>query len=334
MKIRWNSIVMVAAVLAVMVFVQVMPAFQAPAAGQGQRGGAAAPAAPAAGAAAAGQGGGRGGGGGGRGGRGAPAEPAGPVPRLANGKPDMTGHWRNPYTQNMTGNRGVGTPNGTSPNVLDPTTRMPMTFDLKGTPIAESKGEAKIFDLPYTAWGRKQWAEYDPVANGDYAGSCLPFGMSRNINSPHGVQIVHHVDFLAFLFEQNTWFHMVPTNDKHKWPADLPPNWNGNSTGRWDGDTLIIETTGFNGYTRLDTAGHPHSKELKLINTLTMTDSRTISHTVTVHDPKTFTKDWMNVRTWTLYPNNDVLMEYSCEENNLGIYDGAIKRWTPPENID
>ncbi len=42
----------------------------------------------------------------------------------------------------------------------------------------------------------------------------------------------------------------------------------------------------------------------------------------------------MNVRTWRLKPATDVLMEYSCEENNLGVYDGAIKRWTPPEDID
>jgi hypothetical protein len=225
-------------------------------------------------------------------------------------------------------------------SVLDPTKRnpdgtyAPLTFPGQGDPIPESKGVPKTFDLPYTAWGRKQWAEYDPVANGDYAGSCLPFGMSRNINSPHGLQMVHHVDALAILFEQNTWFHFVPTNPSFKWPADLPPSWNGTSMGRWEGDTLIIETTGFNGWTRLDTNGHPHSKDVKFINTLTRTDSNTIIHTVTVHDPKAYTMDWMNRRVWNIKPVNDVLMEYSCEENNLGIFDGAIKRWTPPEDLD
>ncbi len=84
-----------------------------------------------------------------------------------------------------------------------------------------------------------------------------------------------------------------------KWPADLPRTWNGTSVGRWEGDTLIIETKGFNGYTRLDTTGHPHSKDVTFITTLLRTDSNTIQHTVTVHDPKAYTKDWMNVRTWT-----------------------------------
>ena len=51
---------------------------------------------------------------------------------------------------------------------------------------------------------------------------------------------------------------------------------------------------------------------------------------MTVHDPKTYTQDWMNVRTWRIKPATDVLMEYSCEENNLqNIVDGAIKLWKP-----
>src|SRR5687768_74950 len=195
MRIRWNSIVTLAAILGVFVWVQLIAAYQAPA--QGQRGGAApgaaAPAAPAAGAQAAPAGQGRGGGRGG--GRGAQdATPAGPVPRLPNGKPDLSGHWTNPYTPNMAGAKGA--------NALDPKTRMPLTWDRQGEPLADSKGVMKTFDLPYTEWGRQQWAKYDPVANGDYAGSCLPFGMSRNINSPHGVQIVQNNDAIAFLWEQ------------------------------------------------------------------------------------------------------------------------------------
>ncbi len=65
----------------------------------------------------------------------------------------------------------------------------------------------------------------------------------------------------------------------------MPESWNGMSKGRWDGDTLIIETTNFNGYTKLDTAGHPHSKQLKLTNTFRRTDANTMEHTVTVQRP-------------------------------------------------
>src|SRR5688572_4116666 len=110
MRIRWNSIVTVAVILAALVLVQVIVAVQAPA---GQQGGPAAGArggAPAGGAAAPGQGGGARGGGRGGGGRGGgqAAAPAGPTPRLPNGKPDLSGLWANPYTNNMA--RGVFDP--------------------------------------------------------------------------------------------------------------------------------------------------------------------------------------------------------------------------------
>jgi hypothetical protein len=301
----WAAIVAAMAVTPALTLAQRGQQGGAPAGAQGQGGGA--------------RGGGRGA---------ANLPPAGPTPRLPNGKPDLSGHWTNPYTPDMAA-RG---------SVLDPKTRMPLQFARMGEALPDAKAPAsgrgsRSFDLPYTERGLKQWKEYDPVNKGDYAGTCLPFGMSRNINSPHGLQMVQNNDALAILFEQNTWFHWVPTAASFKWPADLPESWNGLSTGRWDGDTLVVETKGFNGYTKLDTSGHPHSKELVMTNTFLRKDSNTIEHTVTVHDPLTYTQDWMNVRTWRIKPAGDVIMEYSCEENNLdNIINGAIKRWTPPED--
>ena len=303
MRIRTNSIVKAAGVLAIVASASALALGQgaAPAAPQGRGGRGAAPAGP----------------------------PSGPAPRMSNGKPDLSGHWVNPYTPNMAARN----------TVLDPKTRMPLMFPRMGEELKDAAANAtgnatRTFDLPYTEWGLKQWKEYDPVKNGDYAGSCLPFGMSRNINSPHGLQIVQNPDALAFLFEQNTWFHWVPTNASFKWPADIPEGWNGLSTGHWEGDTLIIETSGFNGYTKLDTTGHPHSKQVKFINTFLRKDADTMEHTVTVHDPKAYTQDWMNVRTWRIRKYPDVIMEYSCEENNGGVYDGAITLWKPPADVD
>ena len=315
MRIRLNSVMAVAAFAAILSFDLGLAARQA---GQGQAGGAAG---AAQGAGQRGAAGGQRGGGG----RGANANlpPAGPAPRLPNGKLDLSGHWNNPYTPNMAGVRGA--------NALDPMTLMPFDWLHKGEALTDTRGAAgKTYDLPYTEWGLAEWKAYDPEKNGDYAGSCLPFGMSRSLNSPHGVQIIHSNDALAFLWEQNTWFHWISLDPNFKWPADLPPSWNGVSTAHWDGDTLIVETSGFNGYTRLDTNGHPHSKDLKMTNTFLRTDSRTIRHTYTVHDPKAYTHDWTNVRTWTLKPATDVIMEYSCEENNLGLDDGTIVRWRYP----
>jgi len=263
---------------------------------------------------------------GGGGGRGGNAPEAGPTPRLPSGKPDLTGLWREPYTPNMAGRGGS--------SVVDPETREELDWPRKGEPLPDAVEEGRTFDLPYTELGLRRWKEYDPVANGDYAGSCMPFGMARNINSPHGLYMVHNDQALAILFEQNTWFHVIPIEGTWEWPEDLPGAWNGYSTAHWDGDTLVIETDNFNGYTKLDTNGHPHSSGVKMINTLTRLDERTIEHTFTVIDPKMYTVPWMNVRTWTLRDSPDVLMEYSCEENNLGLFDGAITPWRVPDEVD
>src|SRR5688572_6452637 len=90
--------------------------------------------------------------GGGRGGRGAAQAPAGPVPRLANGQPDLSGLWNNPYTADMAG-RGV----------LDPKTRQPLKFARQGEALPDAKARAaggtgpRTYDLPYTEWGLKEW---------------------------------------------------------------------------------------------------------------------------------------------------------------------------------
>src|SRR5687767_10862677 len=168
--------------------------------------------------------------------RGAPLPPAGPVPRLANGKPDLSGHWANPYTPNM------------ALRAVDPVTKQPLKFARQGEALPDavapaSGNQPRSYDLPYTEWGLKQWKTYDPVGKGDYAGNCLPFGTMRNMNAPHGTQIIHHPDAIAFLFEQNTWHHWVPMRGNFKWPADLPETWNGLSLAQWEGDTLVMETT-------------------------------------------------------------------------------------------
>jgi hypothetical protein len=243
---------------------------------------------------------------------------------MANGKPDLSGHWNNPYTSNMAG-RGA----------LDTETRQEIAFARKGEtfPSAPAGGTGnKTFDLPYTEWGLQAWLKYDPVKNGDYTGTCLPFGMSRSMNAPRGLQITANPESVALMFEQNTWFHWVPLTD-FKWPDGLE-TWTGQSLGHWDGDTLVIETTGFNGYSRLDTAGHPHSKGLKLTNKLLRTDSNTIQHTVIVHDPKTYTKDWMNVRQWSLQRPDSYIMEYACMENSEGLFNGGITKWKKPDDKD
>ena len=223
--------------------------------------------------------------------------PTGPAPRTPAGRPDFSGVWEHPYVPDMS---------RTNP-------RNP----------AVQKGPG---DLPYTDAGRENVAAYDPAKNGDYTGMCMPFGLMRSMNSPYPIQIMQNDRYVAFLFEQSTWFHVVPFKPEHS--KDPNPTWFGESIARWDGDTLVVDTTGFNGFTRLDTRGDPHSDKLHLVQTFRMLDAGHIAYTVTVDDPVYYAKPWTNERTFTL--SNDSLLEYSCEENNRSLWEGRIKIWVPP----
>src|SRR5262245_27308158 len=100
----------------------------------------------------------------------------GPAPRLANGKPSMAGIW------------------GTT----------------RRADVTNANIPGFVKELPYTEWGKRQWESYDPNKDGDYAGSCLPFGFSRSVYGPHPTQIVQDDNYVTFLFEQNSMFHIVP----------------------------------------------------------------------------------------------------------------------------
>jgi hypothetical protein len=223
--------------------------------------------------------------------------PMGPAPRLPGGKPDFSGVWEHAYVPDM-------------------------SLSNAGNP-AMQKGAG---DLPYTAAGLDNVRRYDPEKDGDYTGMCMPFGLMRSMNAPYPIQIMQNDRYVAFLFEQNTWFHVVPFRESHV--PDPNPTWFGDSIAKWEGDTLVIDTIAFNGYTRLDTRGNPHSDRLHLTQRFRRTNAGQISHSVTVDDPVHYSKPWTNERTWLL--SNGNLIEYSCEENNRSLWEGRIKRWTPP----
>jgi hypothetical protein len=224
--------------------------------------------------------------------------PTGPPPRLRHGKPDFSGVWDHQYVPNMT-----------ATNRRDPSLQ---------------RGPEK---LPFTPEGRANFDNYNPERDGDYTGMCMPYGLSRSMNAPYPFQIFQNDKYVAFLFEVSTWFHVVPFRDQHP-VKDPDPLWFGHSIAKWEGDTLVIDTIGFNGFTRLDTTGHPHSDKLHLVQRFRHIDAGHVAYTMTIDDPLYYTEPWTNERVLTL--SNGELFEYSCEENNRGLWEGRIKIWTPP----
>jgi hypothetical protein len=212
------------------------------------------------------------------------------IPRLPNGKPDFNGVWQRPYVPDMTKDGGTA-----------------------------QKGAGA---LPFTPEYAQKFKDYDP-AKFDYTGHCLPQGSTRSMNSPFPIRIVQTPDIMAVLYEAWNVFVIVHT-DGRSHPKDPDPLWFGSPVGKWDGDTLVVDTIGFNDKTNLDTVGHPHSDALHLIERYTRTDDKHIAYEVTIDDPKAFTKPWKNTRVFTLRPDWEV-MEYSCEENNKDFTEGHIK---------
>ena len=229
----------------------------------------------------------------------------GPAPRLPNGKPDFSGIWARPGTQDLT--QTFTNANGTS-----------------------NRGEPN--PLPFTPWGQAQWDNYNPVKNGDYAGSCMPFGWIRSF-TPHPMQIVQNNEYISFLFEQSTMFQVVNTEGlPHR--KDWPPTWFGDSRGHWEGDTLVIDAVNFNGYTKLGTIGHPMSDQAKLRMTFKRPDFGHIQFSWVLDDPKTYTRPISNDRVFVLTPDVEI-MEYSCMEGNLtSLLEKSITPWTGPTDSD
>lgn len=207
------------------------------------------------------------------------------VPRMPDGKPDLSGVWERPPVLDM----GKNGPN-----------------------------QHVTAEISLTPWGKANMGE-----KFDSTGHCLPLGYVRNINSPFPIEIEQRPDRVVLLYEVNNTFHIIFTDGRGH-PTDLDPTWAGHSIGKWEGDTLTVDTIGFNEKTMLDTFGHPHSSALHVIEHFTRTDANHIAYDITIEDPKAYTKPWKNVRTFTLQPDWE-LMEYACEENNRDLNEGHIK---------
>jgi len=218
------------------------------------------------------------------------------IPRLANGKPDFSGLWARPRIADVTRDvKGCGS----------------------GTAGCTQKGSG---ELSFTPLG----AELMKGPKFDYTAFCLPWGYPRAMQTEYPLEILQTPKRLAMLFESNNIFHVVPT-DGRQHPKELEPTWMGTSVGSYEGDTLIIDTKGFNGRITLDVgAEHPTSDALHIVERLSYLDANTIAHEISFEDPKIYTKPIKNSRTWVRMKPGDELLEYWCMENNKSLLDGHL----------
>ena len=147
---------------------------------------------------------------------------------------------------------------------------------------------------------------------------CLPSGIPEKLNIPDGLKVVHTPDLLLFLYESRTIYRQVFTDGRPLPPDDAQPTWMGYSVGRWDGDTLVVDTRGSNGQTWLDMKGLPGTDALHVIERYTRPSIGHVDIEVTIDDPKAYTRPWSVTLQWTLQPDTD-LIESICEENNKDL---------------
>ena len=170
-----------------------------------------------------------------------------------------------------------------------------------------------------TAWAEKVFKERkaadDPEAN------CLPTGVPRMAPYPwRMIQTPTHKaeTHIFILFEGNIHSYRQIFMDGRKHPDDPDPTWYGHSIGRWEGDTLVVDTIGYNDKFWFDFLGHPHTEQLHTIERFARTDLGTLQWEITIEDPGAYTKPFTVLTRARLLPN-DELMEYICQENNTNV---------------
>ena len=149
-------------------------------------------------------------------------------------------------------------------------------------------------------------------ARANPSAQCLPQGIVRDdLLSYNPFKIIQTPGVIAILYEVDNMFRQVYT-DGRKLPVDPQPAWVGYSVGKWDGDTLVVDSAGFNNRSWLDAFGHPHSEALRVQERFHRRDFGHMDLQLTVDDPKMYTRPFTIKVTEVLVPDSDIL-EYVCE---------------------
>jgi len=177
-----------------------------------------------------------------------------------------------------------------------------------------------------TAWGEERYKAAKPVfgpnkvtakQSNDPVYGCFPPGLPRIYLHPKPIEIVQLQDEVIMMYEYDRIVRHIYTDGRPHDEFLDPPLWMGDSIGKWDGDTLIIDVVGFNDKTWLDRAGHPHSDALHLTERMRRVSHDTLSDDITIEDPRAYTKSWTVQTRFQLRPDLALDWEGVCEQEKL-----------------
>ena len=145
--------------------------------------------------------------------------------------------------------------------------------------------------------------------------SCFPYGPTRMFTTPRPWEIRQLPDVVLIFYEGDHWVRRVYM-DGRVHPDGYPLTWMGHSIGKYDGDTLVVDTIGLNDTTWIDGLGHPHSEALRLVERFRRLNHDTLEYELTVDDPKAYTKPWTAKKVFQLMPRGfDIMEQVICEEH-------------------
>ncbi|MEN9705367.1 MAG: hypothetical protein RLZZ393_1246 [Pseudomonadota bacterium] len=187
---------------------------------------------------------------------------------------------------------------------------------------APATPEAPPLTPRYLEIHRRMQAEAQKLAEG--AAGCEWPGMPTIMTYPYPFEVLSTPGRITFLFEAESQVRRISLNrTQHLDPEDLDPSYNGDSIGRWEGRTLVIDTIGFN--TRKPVRGLPHSEQMRIVERITPVDATTIRNEMTITDPEAFTKPVVITVQYSRRPGWRI-REYSCAENNRDAPDASGQR--------
>jgi len=226
-----------------------------------------------------------------------------PAPRLPDGKPDLSGVWT----------IAPGSPRRHF-SAVDGSKRQGRVEAGETTAEALMRPEAREKYKDRLAAGKVRTIErdlYDPTIK-----ACAPMGFMRLIQQGRPVEIIHLPSRLFFRYEVDHFPRDIWMDGRsHPDPAIALPTWMGHSIGRWDGDTLVVDSVGFNDMTVLDSPGHPHSDALHTIERYTRVSYDRLEIQVTFDDPEIYTKPIAgNTLIYHLIPNGEIVEWVSCDD--------------------
>ena len=228
-----------------------------------------------------------------------------PAPRAADGKPDLSGIWevvrQTPRVDVGVGGAG-GTPlrDGTIPNIQN------QFWDI---------GFGMKEPLPFQPWAaelRRQRMADNQKDNPD--AHCLPLGFMQLHNHPGPRKIVQTPGLIIVMWEANSGLRQIFLDGRSLPSNDPQPWWYGYSIGKWDGDTLVVETSGLRDGGWLDVQGSPFTEAAKVTERFRRVNYGNLEIGVTVDDPKAYTKPWTVTIKQRLMPDTE-LIEFICAEN-------------------